>query len=192
MKKKLKDFFYDLADISYSYGEYDFITNNFKATELQGFIDCFMPGTTILSNGINGAPLVLKGAANTDLGTTGMEELELHHYQLYDFSDNDGNWAVVTFLELEELEAYLLSEAGYLNYYSTQMLVFEEGVHKPFEVMFKGDFDTVVSVDKDQIDAPLDIVAMKDKIYVRWIDPKEREALTDADVEAYKKSLEQN
>ena len=32
------------------------------------------------------------------------------------------------------------------------MYVFEDGVFKPFEIMFNGDNDTVVPIDKDQMD----------------------------------------
>ena len=87
------------------------------------------------------------------------------------------------------MEKHLLSEAGYLNFYSTQMFVFEDGVHKPFEIMFNGDNDTVIGIDKDQFDVPLDIERMQDRIWVRWRDPEELRDLTDEDVEAYKRSI---
>ena len=96
---------------------------------------------------------------------------------------------VVTFPDLETLEKHLLSEAGYLNFYSTQMFVFEDGVHKPFEIMFNGDNDTVIGIDKDQFDVPLEIARMQDRIWVRWRDPEELRDITDADVEAYKRSI---
>lgn len=73
-----------------------------------------------------------------------------------------GDWMVVTFPNLEALEKHLLSEAGALNVYSSDMLVFEDGVFKPFEIMFNGDNDTVIPIDKDNFDTPLDIKAMQD------------------------------
>ena len=76
---------------------------------------------------------------------------------------------VVTFPNLEALEKHLLSEAGALNVYSSDMLVFEDGVFKPFEIMFNGDNDTVIPIDKDNFDTPLDIKAMQDRIWVRWM-----------------------
>ena len=69
------------------------------------------------------------------------------------------------------------------------MLVFEDGEYKPFEIMFNGDNDTVIPIDKDNFDTPLDIKAMQGRIWVRWMDPKELEPLTDEEVEAYRKSI---
>lgn len=189
MIKTLKDFLYELGSLSYDNGDFAIVKDKLKEKEVDSFVECFLPGTEILSDGKNGKPLALKGAANANKGVTGNEELEFTGYQLYDFSDSDGNWYVVTFPSLEKLEAYLLSEAGYLNFYSTQMFVFENGVEKPFEIMFNGDNDTVVGIDKDSMDAPLDIPALQGRIWVRWRDPEELKPLTDADVEAYKKSI---
>ena len=90
---------------------------------------------------------------------------------------------------LEALEKHLLSESGALNVYSSDMLVFEDGVFKPFEIMINGDNDTVIPIDKDNFDTPLDIKAMQDRIWVRWMDPKELEPLTDEEVEEYRKSI---
>ena len=92
-------------------------------------------------------------------------------------------------VNLEALKKHLLSEAGALNVYSSDMLVFEDGVFKPFEIMFNGDNDTVIPIDKDNFDTPLDIKAMQDRIWVRWMDPKELEPLTDEEVAEYRKSI---
>ncbi len=189
MVKTLKDFFYELGGLSYDNGDYAIVKTKVKEKEVKGFVDCFLPGTEILSDGKNGKPLTLKGAANTDKGATGEEELEFTGLQLYDYSDSDGNWYLITFPSIEKLEEYLLSEAGYLNFFSTQMFVFENGVEKPFEIMFNGDNDTVVGIDKDSMDAPLDIPSMKGRIWVRWRNPNELKPLTDADIAAYKKSI---
>ena len=189
MVKTLKEFLNEVGSLSFDNGDYTIIKAKFKETEVNKFVDCFLAGTEVLSNGKNGKPLALTGAANADKGATGEEELELTGYQLYDYSDSDGNWYLITFPSLEKLEEYLLSEAGYLNYYSTQMFVFENGVVKPFEIMFNGDNDTVVGIDKDALDAPLDIPAMQGRIWVRWRDPEELEPLSDADVAEYKKSI---
>ena len=108
---------------------------------------------------------------------------------MFDYSDMKGDWMVVTFPNLEALEKHLLSEAGALNVYSSDMLVFEDGVFKPFEIMFNGDNDTVIPIDKDNFDTPLDIKAMQDRIWVRWMDPKELEPLTDEEVAEYRKSI---
>ena len=69
------------------------------------------------------------------------------------------------------------------------MLVFEDGQYKPFEIMFNGDNDTVIGIDKDQVDAPLDIKGLQGRIWVRWMDLSEVQPLTDEDVEAYKRSI---
>ncbi|MDD4843661.1 MAG: hypothetical protein PHU31_04945 [Anaerotignum sp.] len=189
MIKTLNDFLNEVGSLSYDNGDYVIIKDKLKEKEVKGFVDCFLPGTEILSDGKNGKPLTLKGAANTDKGATGEEYLEFTGFQLYDFSDTDGNWYLVTIPSLEKLEEYLLSEAGYLNFYSTQMFVFENGVVKPFEIMFNGDNDTVVGIDKDSMDAPLDIPALRERIWVRWRDPEELKPLTDSDIAAYKKSI---
>ena len=55
--------------------------------------------------------------------------------------------------------------------------------------MFNGDNDTVIPIDKDNFDTPLDIKAMQDRSCVRWMDPKELEPLTDEEVEEYRKSI---
>lgn len=55
--------------------------------------------------------------------------------------------------------------------------------------MFNGDNDTVIPIDKDNFDTPLDIKAMQDRIWVRWMDPKELEPLTDEEVAEYRKSI---
>jgi hypothetical protein len=69
------------------------------------------------------------------------------------------------------------------------MIVFEDGVYKPFQIMFNGDHDTVIALDADSFDQHLDISAMQDRIWVRWMDPKELEPLTDEEVEAYRRSI---
>lgn len=189
MKTTLQDFIKNIALCSYEYGEYSLVRNSFKDQEIQGFMDCFLKGTEILSDGTNGKALTLKGKADDDKGATGDEIIETNNFQLYDYSEIDGSWVVVTFFNIEELEKYLLSDAGYLNYGNTQMLVFENGVEKPFEVLFEGDFDTTVVIDKDAIDAPLDIKKMQDKLSIRWVDPSELLPLTDEEVEEYKRAL---
>lgn len=192
MKTTLHGFIKNIAECSYEYGEYSLVRNSFKDREIEEFIECFLKGTEILSNGENGKAITLKGKAEDNKGTIGDEVLELHHYQLYDYSEIDGSWVVVTFFEIEELEKYLLSEAGYLNYGNTQMLVFENGIEKPFEVLFSGDFNTTVVLDKDSIDAPLDIKRMSDKLSIRWVDPSELLPLTDEQVELYKETLKKS
>lgn len=59
----------------------------------------------------------------------------------------------------------------------------------PFEIMFNGDNDTVIPIDKDNFDTPPGYQAMQDRIWVRWMDPKELEPLTDEEVAEYRKSI---
>lgn len=189
MIKTLKDFWYELGAISYDNGDYASVRSKFRDNELDAFVKCFLPGTEILRDGKNGAPVALQGTAEEDKGATGAEEIDFHGYQLFDYSESDGKWLVITLPDLETLEKHLLSEAGYLNFYSTEMYVFEDGVYKPFEIMFNGDYDTVVPIDKDQFDSPIDVKGMQGRIWVRWMDPDELKPLTDEQVEAYKRSI---
>jgi len=189
--KTLEEFFYELGSLSYDNGDYRVVKDKFRDNEIKKFVDCFLPGTEIRKDGMNGKPLVLRGAANTDKGTTGEEKLDFHGYQFYDYSDTDGNWVLLTFPDLSSLEAHLLSDSGYLNYYSTQMFVFEDGVEKPFEIMFNGDNDTIIGIDKDQLDSPLEMDRLKERIWVRWRSADELNPLTEQDIEAYKRSLKE-
>ncbi|MFI3175466.1 MAG: hypothetical protein R3Y53_09765 [Bacillota bacterium] len=189
MQKTLREFFTDIANISYELGDFASIQNHYKDMQITKFLDCFIKGAEIASNGENQSAVAIKGIAEQDKGTTGEEMLHLHDFQLYDYSDTDGKWFIVTFFDLPSLESYLLSEAGYLNYYSTQMLVFENGVQKPFEILFHGNHGKTIVIDKDQINAPLDIKKMQEQMEIRWLTLEDLLPLTDEDVEAFKKSL---
>ena len=192
MIKTLKEFWNEVAEISYESSDYGIvhqIRNQFKTTEINNFVNSFIPGTEILKDGKNGTPVAMRGKADDNKGMTGNEEIDFHGLQLFDYSDMKGDWMVVTFPDLESLEKHLLSEAGALNFSSTETLVFEDGVYKPFQIMFNGDNDTVIPIEKNSYDTPMDIVGMQDRIWVRWMDPKELEPLTDEEVEAYRRSI---
>lgn len=192
MVKTLNEFWNEVASISYDTSDYGMlaqIRSQFRTNEINKFVNSFVPGTEILKDGKNGAPVAMKGKADDDKGMTGKEEIDFHGLQLFDYSDIKGDWMVVTFPDLETLEKHLLGEAGALNVYSSDMIVFEDGVYKPFEIMFNGDNDTVIPINKDQFDTPLDIPALQGRIWVRWIDPKELEPLTDEEVAEYRKSI---
>ena len=192
MIKTLKEFWNEVAEISFDSSDYGIIhqiRNQFRTTEINNFVNSFVPGAEILKDGKNGAPVVMKGKADDNKGMTGNEEIDFHGLQLFDYSDLKGDWMVVTFPDLTSLEKHLLSEAGALNFSSTETLVFEDGVYKPFQVMFNGDHDTVIPIEKNSYDTPLDINVMQDRLWVRWMDPKELEPLTDEDVEAYRRSI---
>ena len=192
MIKTLREFFTEVASISYDSSDYGMIAqirSQFRTNEINAFANAFIPGTEILKDGKNGAPVVMKGKADDNKGMTGTEEIDFHGLQLFDYSDMKGDWMVVTFPDLETLEKHLLSEAGALNIYSSDMIVFEDGVYKPFQIMFNGDHDTVIPLDPDSFDTPLDINAMQGRIWVRWMDPKELEPLTDEEVAEYRRSI---
>lgn len=192
MIKTLKEFWTEVATISYDTSDYGVIAqirSQYRTNEINNFVNAFVPGTEILKDGKNGAPVVMKGKADANNGMTGAEEIDFHGLQLFDYSDMKGDWMVVTFPDLASLEKHLLSEGGALNIYSSDMIVFEDGVYKPFQIMFNGDHDTVIPLDPDSFDTPLDINAMQDRIWVRWMDPKELEPLTDEEVEAYRRSI---
>lgn len=192
MIKTLKEFWNEVATISYDTSDYGVIAqirSQYRTNEINNFVNAFVPGTEILKDGKNGAPVVMKGKADENKGMTGEEEIDFHGLQLFDYSDMKGDWMVVTFPDLETLEKHLLSEGGALNIYSSDMIVFEDGVYKPFQIMFNGDHDTVIPIDPASFDQPLDIAAMQGRIWVRWMDPKELEPLTDEEVEAYRRSI---
>ncbi|MBR3992310.1 MAG: hypothetical protein IKI92_00415 [Anaerotignum sp.] len=192
MIKTLKEFWNEVAEISYDSSDYGMIhqiRNQFRTTEINNFVNSFVPGAEIMKDGKNGAPVVMKGKADDNKGMTGNEEIDFHGLQLFDYSDLKGDWMVVTFPDMESLEKHLLSEAGALNFSSTETLVFEDGIYKPFQIMFNGDHDTVIPIEKNSYDTPLDINGMQGRIWVRWMDPKELEPLTDEDVEAYRRSI---
>ena len=192
MVKTLREFWNEVATISYDSSDYGVIAqirSQFRTNEINNFVNAFVPGTEILKDGKNGAPVVMKGKADDNKGMTGNEEIDFHGFQLFDYSDMKGDWMVVTFPDLESLEKHLLSEGGALNIYSSDMIVFEDGVYKPFQIMFNGDHDTVIPIDPDSFDTPLDIAAMQGRIWVRWMDPKELEPLTDEEVAEYRRSI---
>ena len=192
MIKTLKEFWNEVATISYDTSDYGVIAqirSQYRTNEINNFVNSFVPGTEILKDGKNGAPVVMRGKVDNNKGMTGNEEIDFHGLQLFDYSDMKGDWMVVTFPDLASLEKHLLSEGGALNIYSSDMIVFEDGVYKPFQIMFNGDHDTVIALDPDSFDQPLDIAAMQDRIWVRWMDPKELEPLTDEEVEAYRRSI---
>lgn len=189
MVKTLQEFWNEIASISYDSSDYGMVRSRFRANEINAFVKTFLPGTEILKDGKNGAPLVMRGKAEDNKGATGTEEVEFHGLQLFDYSDSRGDWMVVTFPDLESLEKHLLSEGGALNFFTSEIMVFEDGVYKPFQIMFNGDNDTVIPIDMDSMDSPLDIPALQGRIWVRWMDPAELEPLTDEQVEAYKRSI---
>ena len=192
MIKTLKEFWTEVATISYDTSDYGVVAqirSQYRTNEINNFVNAFVPGTEILKNGKDGAPVVMKGKADANNGMTGAEEIDFHGLQLFDYSDMKGDWMVVTFPDLASLEKHLLSEGGALNIYSSDTIVFEDGVYKPFQIMFNGDNDTVIPLDPDAFDTPLNIAAMQDRIWVRWMDPKELEPLTDEEVEEYKRSI---
>lgn len=192
MQTTLREFFTDIANISYELGDFASIQNHYKDEQITKFLDCFIKGAEVVANGENKTAVAIKGVAEDDKGTTGDEPLNLHDFQLYDYSDTDGKWFIVTFFDLPSLEKYLISEAGYLNYYSTQMLVFENGVIKPFEILFHGNHGKTIIVDKDQINSPLELEKMQEQLEVRWLTPEDLLPVTDEQVEAFKKSLEES
>lgn len=192
MIKTLREFWNEVATISYDSSDYGMlaqIRSQYRTNEINKYVDTFLAGSEILKDGKNGAPVVMRGKAEDNKGMTGTEEIDFHGLQLFDYSDSKGDWMVVTFPDMETLEKHLLSEGGALNFFSSEMIIFEDGVYKPFEIMFNGDHDTVVPIDKDNMEAPLDIAALQGRIWVRWMDPEELKPLTDEQVEAYKRSI---
>ena len=136
MVKTLSEFWNEVASICYDSSDYGIIAqvrSQFRTNEINKFVNAFIPGTEILKDGKNGTPVAMKGKADDDKGASGNEEIDFHGLQLFDYSDMKGDWMVVTFPNLEALEKHLLSEAGALNVYSSDMLVFEEVYSSPLK-----------------------------------------------------------
>lgn len=167
--KTLKQFLEEIGSYSYDNGDYAVIKDTCKEKEVQKFVEDYIPGAAILKNGKDGLPVTIHGKTNENGKATGEEELFFHDYQLYDLSAQSGEWVVVTFKTKEEVEKHILSEGGYLNLYCTEMIVMENGVIKPFEVLFAGDHDITLALDKDRFDTGLDIKAIQDRISVNWL-----------------------
>ena len=107
MIKTLKEFFTEVASISYDSSDYGVIAqirSQYRTNEINNFVNAFVPGTEILKDGKNGAPVAMKGKPDDNKGATGAEEIDFHGLQLFDYSDMKGDWMVVTFPNLETLE----------------------------------------------------------------------------------------
>ena len=167
--KTLRQFLEEIGSYSYDNGDYGVIKDTVKEKEVQKFVEEYIPGTHILKNGKDGTAIAIQGKFNEKDKATGAEELFFHDYQLYDLSAQTGEWLVVTFKTKEELEKHILSEGGFLNLYCTEMIVFENGIIKPFEILFAGDNDITVTIDKDRFDTGLDVKAIQDRISVKWL-----------------------
>lgn len=167
--KTLREFLQEIATYSYEHGDFNVIKDTKKEVEVEKFVESYLSGTEILKDGTNGEPLTLRGKAEENKGATGDEVLCCHDYILYDLTGQTGEWVVVTFKSLEDLEKHILSEGGYLNVYCTEMIVMKDGVIQPFEILFAGDNDITVAIDKDRFDEGFDIKGMQDRISVRWL-----------------------
>ena len=113
MIRTLRDFLEEVGGLSYDNGDFWAVRDKFRDREIQAFVDCFLPGTQILRDGKNGAPVAMKGLAYDNKGDTGEEELAFHGLQLYDFSDTTGEWVVVPFPDLESLEKSIERQANF-------------------------------------------------------------------------------
>ena len=173
-KKTLRQFLEEVGSYTYDHGDYGVVRNTKKDEEVENFVRSYLAGTEILKNGKDGTLVVVRGKAGEDKGATGNEELFFHGFQVYNLSGQIGDWVVLTFKTIEELEEHIISEAGYLNIYCTEMLVFENGEIKPFEVIFSGDNDITLVVDKERFDEPLDIKRMNEenRLSVNWDIPE--------------------
>lgn len=171
--KTLKQLLTEIGTYCYDHGDYCVIQNTIKEKEIQKFLDCYVPGTEILKDGKNGTSVALRGKAEEQKGATGEEELSCHGFLLYDLSGQTGEWVIAPFESLEKLEDHILSDAGYLNVYCTDMLAIIDGEIKPFEIHFEGNNDKTIVLDKDIIDNDFDLKAMRPKLSLHWITEEE-------------------
>ncbi len=168
-QKTLRQFLEELGSYCYDHGDYNVIKNTIKKDEVENFVNCYIKGVEIIKNGENNTPILLKGKADADKGSTGEEMLFFHGYQLYDMTGQTGEWVLATFPSKEALEKHILGEGGYLNIYCTEMLVYLDGEIQPFEVEFFGDNGKYITIDKDLFDTELDIKGMQERISVKWL-----------------------
>lgn len=79
MIKTLNEFWNEVASICYDNSEYGMIAqirSQFRTNEINKFVNTFQPGTEILRDGKNGAPVAMRGKADQDNGMTGEEEID--------------------------------------------------------------------------------------------------------------------
>lgn len=167
--KTLRGLLQEFAEYSYDHGDYNVIKDTVKEKEVENFVESYIAGVEILKDGKDGKPVTIRGKAGEDKGSTGDEVLFCHDYLLYDLTGQSGEWIVVTFSSLEDVEKHIVSEGGYLNVYCTEMIVMKDGVITPFEILFAGDNDITVVVDKDIIDEETDLKGMQSRLSVRWL-----------------------
>ena len=87
MVKTLSEFWNEVASICYDSSDYGIIAqvrSQFRTNEINKFVNAFIPGTEILKDGKNGAPVAMKGKADDDKGASGNEEIDFHGLQLFD------------------------------------------------------------------------------------------------------------
>ncbi|NLK36557.1 MAG: hypothetical protein GX299_00520 [Epulopiscium sp.] len=173
--KTLREFLQQVAEYSYDHGDYNVIKDTIKEKEVEKFVESYIAGAEILKDGKDGKPVTIRGKAGDDKGSTGDEVLFCHDYLLYDLTGQSGEWVVVTFTSLEDVEKHIISEGGYLNVYCTEMIVMKDGVIQPFEILFTGDNDITVVLDKDIIDEETDLKGMQSRLSVRWLPLEEEE-----------------
>ena len=76
MIRTLRDFLEEVGGLSFDNGDFWAVRDKFRDQEIQEFVKCFLPGTQILRDGKNGAPVAMKGLADDNKGATGDEELD--------------------------------------------------------------------------------------------------------------------
>lgn len=166
--KTVKQLLTEIAAYSYDNGDWEVIKNTNREEEINTFVSSCLLGCEVVKDGKDGKAVTIKGTKNEIKKVTGEEELFCHDYLMYDLTGHTGEWVVVTFHTLEEVEQYMIGEGGYLNVYCTEMIIFENGVIKPFDMLFQGDDGEDIVLDKDRIDETYDIGAMKERLSVRW------------------------
>ena len=64
MIRTLRDFLEEVGGLSFDNGDFWAVRDKFRDQEIQEFVKCFLPGTQILRDGKNGAPVAMKGLAD--------------------------------------------------------------------------------------------------------------------------------
>ena len=166
--KTLRQLLEEIGDYLYDNGDYNVIKNTDKKAEVKKFVDAYLSGAKILKDGLEGKPLIIKGKAGENSGVTGEEPVCCHDYQIYDMTGSTGEWVIATFADKEAVEKHILSPGGYLNIYCSDMLAIKDGVIQPFEILFAGDDEKTIVLDKDILDEDYDIEGLLARVSINW------------------------
>lgn len=166
--KTVKQLLQEIGSYSYDNGDWNVIKDTNKEKEVHDFVESYLKECEVISSGQDEENVTMKGVTGKRGNATGEETIICHDYLLYDLTGHTGDWQIVTFKDIKELEKHIISAGGYLNVFCTEMIILKDGIIKPFDIVFSGNNDMDIVIDKDQIDETFDIEKMKEKLSVHW------------------------